>query len=151
MIPGIIFAGLAFNVFNAVRNHLQQNSDVKETERLATIIGERDLLIGGWDKVSVLYDYGWSRDGHFISFPTEAVVFGPDSVSRLRNAVQKTQVSGGRVYFLEILDQPEPVWESFLGLRCGVPYSALNTYRVHSSRFAGYSGPYALRKLDLAE
>jgi hypothetical protein len=149
VIPGIIFAGLAFNVVAAARNHLQENSDVKETERLAAIIDERDLLIGDWDKVSVLYDYGWSRDGHFISFPTEAVVFGPDSVSRLRNAVEKTQVSGGRIYFLGILDVPEPVWESFLGLRCGVPYSALNSYRVHSSIFANYTSRPALRKLEL--
>jgi hypothetical protein len=151
VIPGIVFAGLAFNVPGAVHNHLQENNDVKETERLATIIGERDLLIGDWDTVSVLYDYGWSRDGHFISFPTEAMVFGPDAVSRLRNAVEKTQVSGGRIYFLGILDVPEPVWESFLGSRCGVPYSALNIYRVHSSIFAGYTGRYALRKLELGD
>jgi hypothetical protein len=151
VIPGIIFTGLAFNVVDAARNHLQENSDLKETERLATIIGERDLLIGGWDKVSVLYDYGWSRDGHFISFPTEAVDFGPDSLSRLRNAVQKTQIAGGQVYFLEILDEPEPLWESFLGLRCGVPYSALNAYRAHSSIFAGYTtSRNVLRKLEPA-
>jgi hypothetical protein len=151
VIPGIVFAGLAFNVVEAVRNHLLENNDVKETERLATIIGERDLLIGDWDKVSVLYDYGWSRDGHFLSFPSEAVFFGPDSVSRLRKAVEKTQASGGRIYFLGILDEPELVWESFLGLRCGVPYSALNTYRAHSSIFAGYNSRPALRKLELAD
>jgi hypothetical protein len=149
VIPFLVFAGLAFNVPGAVHNHLQENTDVKETERLATIIGERDLLIGDWDTVSILYDYGWSRDGHFISFPTEAVVFGPDSVSRLRNAVQKTQIVGGRVYFLQILDEPEPVWKSFLGLRCGVPYSALNTYRTHSSILAGYTSRHVLRKLEL--
>jgi hypothetical protein len=151
VIPCIVFAGLAFNVLEAVRNHLQENTDLKEAERLATIIGERDLLIGDWDKVSILYDYGWSRDGHFISFPTEAVDFGPDSLSRLRNAVQKTQIAGGQVYFLEILDEPEPLWESFLGLRCGVPYSALNAYRAHSSIFAEYTtSRNVLRKLEPA-
>jgi hypothetical protein len=50
---------------------------------VASLIGLQELLVGYWDGISNVYGYGWSVDGRFISFPTEAVVLGFDSVAQL--------------------------------------------------------------------
>ena len=124
---------------------------MSEAQRLAGVIGTQDLLVGDWDAISTLYGYGWSRNGRFISFPTEAVLHGFESVAELREAILETQRIGGQVYFLPILDVPRTTWGSFLGARCGVPYSEMDSYREHSrirELFHSKSSALSLRQLD---
>ncbi len=151
VLPVLLLCGLATNLVWLTRSHYTKNSDMSEAQRLAGVIGTRDLLVGDWDGISTLYGYGWSRDGQFISFPTEAVLHGFDSVTQLRKAVRDTQRTGGRVYFLSLLDVPRASWDSFLGTRCGVPYSELDFYREHSTLrevFHSKSSELSLRQLD---
>jgi len=149
LLSAAIFGGLTLNFPDVVVNHTRVDIEVKETDRLATLIGAGDLLVGDWDKISTLYGYGWARDGQFISFPTEAVYLRSDSVSQLRNSIGDRLSLGGRIYFLELLDEPQSTWESFLGSRCGVPFEAFDAYRANSTiraTFLTNSGRVTLRE-----
>ncbi len=151
VLPALLFCGLATNLVWLTRSHYMKTSEMREAQRLAGVIGPRDLLVGDWDEISTLYGYGWSADGRFISFPTEAVLHGFDSVAQLREAIRETQKIGGRVYFLSLLDVPRTTWDSSLGARCGVPYSELDSYRKHSKfreLFHSKSSELSLRQLD---
>jgi len=154
-IPALLLAGVLSNTFWAVRSHSAEISDFNETERLSHLVAERDLLVGGWDRLTTLYGYGWAETQVF-AFPSEAVVHGAGSVQRLQEQVIKTHQAGGKVYFLGLLDLPRDVWDSFLGSRCGVSYSELDFYRAHASAPVAkfQDGPDAsvtLRRLDLPE
>jgi hypothetical protein len=149
--PALVLVGVSMNFTWVVPDHDIKSPDLEEAQRLADSLGQRDLLIGDWDDISTLYGYGWAHDGQFMSFPSEAVVFGPDSVAHLREAVEEAQKRGGRVYFLSILDVPKKTWNSFLGSRCGVPYSTIDFYRAHSKLRALYyaqNSPVVLRQFD---
>jgi len=151
VLPALLLCGLAMNLVWLTRSHYTKTSEMSEAQRLAAVIGPRDLLVGDWDEISTLYGYGWSRDGGFISFPTEAVLHGFDSVAELREAIRKTQKISGHVYFLSLLDVPRAAWDSSLGARCGVPYSELDFYREHSKfceLFRSKSSELSLRQLD---
>jgi hypothetical protein len=151
LLSSALFLGLALNFDDVVANHTRLDIQVKETDRLATFIGTGDLLVGDWDKISTLYGYGWAKDGQFISFPTEAVYFRSDSVSRLRSRIDERRNLGGRIYFLELLDEPRSTWESFLGSRCGVPFVTFDAYRANSTiraTFLTNSGSVTLREFD---
>src|ERR1700686_2103515 len=130
-IPALLLAGVLSNIPWAVRSHSTQTSDLSETERLSHILGENDLLVGEWDRFTTLYGYGWSSTRVF-AFPSEAVVHGAGAVQLLREKIIKTREAGGKIYFLSLLDVPQDVWDSFLGSRCGVPYSELDFYRAHA-------------------
>jgi hypothetical protein len=107
--------------------------EMSEAQRLAKMIQGNDLVVGDWDGVSVAYGYAFAPDGtQFFSFTSNAASFGTKATSNLRDEILKTQQKGGRVFFLSILDVPRETWESFLGSRCGVPFSELEDYRQHS-------------------
>lgn len=151
---GLLFCGLLLNFTWLVRSHQTKTTEFSEARRLASLIGPQDLLVGDWDGVSNVYRYGWSSDGRFISFPTEAVAHGFDSVAQLRTSVREAQKRGGQVYFLSLLDVPSSMWNSFLGARCGVPYSEMDSYRKRSrirATFHGRSAELFLRQLDEPE
>jgi hypothetical protein len=151
VLPALLLFGLAMTLAWLISSHYTKTSEMTEAPRLAGVIGARDLLVGDWDEISTLYGYGWSADGRFISFPTEAVLHGFDSVAQLREAIRRTQRIGGRVYFLSLLDMPRATWNSSLGARCGVPYSEMDFYREHSrvrELFHSKSSQLSLRQLD---
>jgi len=155
VIPALVLAGVLSNTLWAVKSHATVTSDFSETERLSQIVGKSDLLVGDWDHLSTLYGYGWA-EAQVFSFPTEAVVHGAGSVQLLNEKVTETHKAGGKIYFLALLDNPREFWDSYLGSRCGVPYSELDFYRAHSSvRVATFkNGPESsvdLRRLDLPD
>ena len=148
-----LLAGLASNLLWVARAHVWQPYEMDEAQRLATMIGEKDLLVGDWDNISVIYSSLWGNEDQFFSFTTTAVRVGAETGSRLQTMISKANLRGGRVYFLGILDQPKATWDSYLGSRCGVPYSNLEVYREHSDLRANFktrSGEIALREFDLA-
>jgi hypothetical protein len=147
----LLFCGLLANLAWLVRSHQTGTPEINEARRLASLVGPQDLLVGDWDGISTLYGYGWSADGRFISFPTEAVVHGFDSVAQLRDNIREARERGGQIYFLSLLDIPASTWDSFLGARCGVPYSEMDSYRKHSKIRAALHSKYKelfLRQLD---
>jgi hypothetical protein len=122
-------------VFLNLRNVSLRGSphpEMSEAQRLAQMIQSNDLVVGDWDGVSVVYGFAWAADGQFFSFTSNAASFGTKATSNLRDEIFKTQQKGGRVFFLSILDVPRESWESFLGSKCGVPFSELDDYRQHS-------------------
>jgi hypothetical protein len=150
----LFLAGVSLNLVWAVRDHETKLPDLEETQRLAGLIQKQDLVVGGWDSISTLYGYGWADDGQLISFPTEAVLHGYGSVANLRDAIGEAEKRGGRVYFLSILDVPQKSWDSFLGSRCGVPYSVMDSYRAHSrirATFHEQSSQVVLQQLELTD
>jgi hypothetical protein len=147
----LILAGVSLNLVWAVQDHETKLPDLEETQRMAGLIEKQDLVVGDWDSISTLYGYGWAADGQLISFPTEAVLHGYDSVAQLREAISAAERRGGRVYFLSLLDEPQKTWDSFLGSRCGVPYSVMDSYRTHSrirATFYEQSSQVFLRQLE---
>ncbi|HTQ62320.1 MAG TPA: hypothetical protein VMI32_18990 [Candidatus Solibacter sp.] len=130
--PALLLVGVSLNLVWVARLQETKSPDIPETQRLADFVGRQDLVVGEWDAISTLYGYGWAKSGQFMSFPSEAVFNGIDSVAHLRDAVETTEKRGGRVYFLSILDEPRDAWDSFLGSRCGVPYAEFDSYRAHS-------------------
>ena len=150
---GILFlAGVLANLAWSLEGHLTKPFEIEEAERLAHIVGPRDLVVGEWDAVSTLYGSLWGDDDRFISFPTEAVTEGMGVMTHVREAISRAQQNDAKVYFLSLLDLTKPNWDGFLGSRCGVPYAELDFYRAHSRILATFrtrAGQVSLRELQL--
>jgi len=129
------------------------------------MIGSKDLLIGDWDPVSTLYSSiwvddrpteesdryrsVWAENEHFVSFTTQATIYGIRIMPRLRDAIAKSKRNGGSIFFLNLLDESRPTWDSFFDKRCGVPYSEMQLYRDRSAvraHFQVRSGIVILRQ-----
>lgn len=148
----LILVAVASNLVWVVRAHSREPYEMDQAQRLSTMIDKQDLLVGDWDHISVLYGSLWANDGQFFSFPTEAQRDGIAAESHLRALISQASQRNGHVYFLGILDEPKTTWDSFLGSRCGVPYSALDVYREHSSihtTFKTRFGEIPLREFDV--
>jgi len=147
----LIIVGLASNLGWVMRARLSNPYQLEEAQRLSNMLEKRDLLVGDWDEVSVVYGALFADDDHYFSFPTEAVRNGVESVPRLRDMISKTRERDGRVYFLSILDQHQDLWNSYLGTRCGVPYDSLGLYRENSrirDAFQTHAGEIVLREFE---
>lgn len=136
IVPTIVLIGCLSNIASAVYDHSHEAPGMQEAKRVAAIVGNGDLVVGGWDNVSVLYTDIWRRDTKFIDFSAESVSYGTDAVARLNEAVRQAKQNGRRVYFIGVVDVPVKAWDSFYGSRCGVPFSELDFYRANSSTVA---------------
>lgn len=149
--PTILLFGLLSNLGWVARARTAPIPELSGAQQLSAIVTHDDLVVVGWDGISVLYQYAFVRpDGHFISFPSDAIRRGPQAVITLRQSVNRTLAAGGRVFFLGLLDEPQQNWDSFLSSRCGVPFSDFNLYRAHSVPFASFEtryGPIAFKQL----
>ncbi|MGB2676660.1 MAG: hypothetical protein WAN12_06220 [Candidatus Acidiferrum sp.] len=141
-LPAFFLAGVLLNFGWLATQHVRDIPEMREAQRLAAMIRPNDLVVGNWDGVSDLFGYLWATDGQVFSFPGEAAVYGSAATSHLHNAIVKTQKVGGRVFFLGLLELPKDSWDSFLASRCGVPYSDLDLYRVHSTTRATFETRY---------
>jgi hypothetical protein len=137
-LPAIVLIGCLSNVTWAIYDHTHETQGMQEAQRVAEIVGKQDLVVGGWDNVSLLYADIWRGDSHYMDFTAESVSYGKDVTTRLNEAVLKTKERGGRVYFLGVVDLPKNAWDSYLGIRCGVPFSELDLYRANSSAVAKF-------------
>jgi hypothetical protein len=147
----LFMAGVCANLGWVVKAHFSEPYQIAEAQQLARILGNQDLLVGDWDEISVLYGSLIINKNNYFSFPSEAVIHGGETGSRLRAAISKTKSGGGQIYFLSILDQQKEVWNSYLGSRCGVPYETLQIYRDSSTIrqvFRSQTGDIVLREID---
>jgi hypothetical protein len=133
IVPTIVLIGCLANTASAVYDHSHEALGMQEAKRVAAIVGNGDLVVGGWDNVSVLYTDIWRGETQFIDFSAESVSYGKAAVARLNEAVLQTKERGGRVYFIGVVDVPVKAWDSFYGTRCGVPFSEIDLYRANSS------------------
>ena len=137
---GILLAGILSNSVWAVRDHARENLDLRESQRMADVIGNSSLVVGGWDATALLYGSVWAPEGGYLDFTEDAAFHGRRATDNLRAAVTNTQNSGGHVYFVGILDLSPYQWDDFLGSkRCGIPYSDLDAYRNNSSVISTFS------------
>jgi hypothetical protein len=91
------------------------------------VIAPGDLVVTGWDDVSLLYEGFWG--GQVFDFIGYASTRPGQAAALLNKRLDEVQGAGGKVFFLGILDLPESAWNSFLTDRCGVPYGTLDAYR----------------------
>jgi hypothetical protein len=133
VIAMLFLVGVLSNSVWAVQRHRYQTPGMQEARIVAERVGSKDLVVGGWDNVSILYGDIWARDGQYMDFTSEAVSYGRRATTHLREAILKTVQTGGRVYFLGVVDVPKHDWDSYLGSKCGVPYSDMDFYRAHSN------------------
>jgi hypothetical protein len=129
-----------------LQRHRGGNPELPEVERFASMVGPRDLVVGEWDPISTLYgafvnprpdpahpyESAWADNPQFFSFTTEANLEGREALRSLHAAVSRTEASGGRVYFVSLLDVPEKTWIPTMGRRFEVPYEDLAFYRNNS-------------------
>jgi hypothetical protein len=150
--PVVLLAGTLFNFWPVLSGRRADLSAYfQDAQDISEKVGGDDLVVADWGKVSVLYGEVWARKDRSVDFITQAVYYGKGATQSLREDVLETERRGGRVYFLGLLDQSEPEWNSFLGSRCGVPMSDIEPYREHSHVIASYrigSAATSLRQLD---
>ena len=128
----VILLLVAANLVWTIRLHRTTTPGLAEAKSLADIVAPQDIVVGGWDNVSVLYAEIWASDSQFVDFMDDAIAYGADETRRLQEAILSTQRKGGRVYFLDLVDIPEQDWNAYLGSRCGVPFTDFDEYREQS-------------------
>ena len=137
-----LLIGLLSNSAWAIRDHIHANPDLPQAREIAQIVGPNDFVVGSWYGPAILYGAIFASENRFMDFPEDAVFHHQLVTSELNEAVGATAKRGGRVYFIGILDQNETEWDKFLGMRCGIPYSALRLYRERSTIVQNFgSGP----------
>jgi hypothetical protein len=152
--PAFILGGVLLNLPLLIASHRADGSNYfREAQDVSEKMSAEDLVVGDWDKVAILYGDTWAPVGRVVDFVNEGVSYGRGATDRLRDSVTETERRGGHVYFLGLLDLSETEWNAFIGPRCGIPRSDLESYREHSHVVATYrdgSAIVTLRQLDLS-
>lgn len=150
--PALILLGVLLNFPPVASAHRADVSEFfRQARDVSGKVGAEDLVVGDWDRVAMLYGDAWAPPDRIMDFVTQGVYYGRGATDRLRQRVAETQLSGGHVYFLGLLDLGETEWNAFIGPRCGIPMSDLEPYREHSHVIATYrdgSATISLRELD---
>jgi hypothetical protein len=137
--PVILLAGAFFNFVPVISSHRADLSTYfQDAQDVSGKVSRGDLVVIDWGKVAILYGDIWAPDNRLVDFVTQAVYYGRGATERLREDILETERRGGNVYFLGLLDQSEPEWNTFIGSRCGVPMSDIEPYRKHSHVIATY-------------
>lgn len=130
LIP-IVFLILILQIFSnfvwLFPSRYQENIALKGAEEVSEIVkSPPDLVIDGWDFVSLLYGALWSH--HIYNFHSAVEVKGKAVLDELPKLIEETRKRGGKVYFLGVLNETEANWSWFLGPR-GLPYHSMDKYR----------------------
>jgi hypothetical protein len=140
-IPGISWSLLWFSTLiftvglsNLVRAmHISAAAPpyLREAQDVATVVRPTDLLVGDWDKIFALYEALWAARANSFNVPTEAEHSGSDmgAMVSLRNAVARTEETGGEVFFLGLLDLSEGEWKLLIEEKKGPSYDQFEAYR----------------------
>ncbi len=125
LIAVIVISGFA----GALRASLSPTPWLGAARQLAGTLRSSDLLVSQWDPVSMLYASFWGNGAKVFDVAGNATVYGPKALPLLENQVSTIRDSGGRVFFLGIIDMPEAVWKPYLEDRCHLPYHSLDAMR----------------------
>jgi hypothetical protein len=93
-------------------------------EELAGILRPNDLLLMGWDRISILYSAFWGQGAKTFDIPTVASSSGPQTLQLLHDEIARTRGN---------------VWTPFLGDKARLPYRSLNPIRTCAKRIASLS------------
>jgi hypothetical protein len=133
LVASLLLIGIGVpNLVMAARSRRIETAGMPEAQLLSETVEKDDFVVGGWDNVSMFYADIWADDGQFMDFSSEAAWYGRAATMHLHDAVVKTAEKGGRVYFLDLLDESKQAWDGYLGSRCGVPFSDFDYYRAHA-------------------
>lgn len=149
---GFGMAGLVVisNTAVAAYKRLNPVPYLSEAERVANIVSQNDLLVGDWNAILILHQYIWVQRDNVFNVPTRAIYDGRATVDRLRERIIQTEHSGGKVFFLGILDLPKSQWTPVVG-DYGPRYGEFDSYRTSSEPVASFEsdeGPITLRLLN---
>jgi hypothetical protein len=120
---------IVWNVPVTVAAHTRPMPHLREAGELARLVGPRDLLVGDWSDVFLLYQNLLGTPDDTFNFPTAAEQLGVRTVDRLREQVSRTRAGGGHVFFIGILETARERWSASPAGRTGVSYEALEEYR----------------------
>jgi hypothetical protein len=127
---GVFIAVLALSNLAAAWNAARQPPpSLAEAQEVARLTATRDLVVGDWNSVFLLYDNLWAARGNGFNLPTQALPGASSAAAHLQDAIQNTRKTGGRIFFLGLLDLSESEWKPFLGDQLKLPYSAVAEYR----------------------
>jgi hypothetical protein len=131
LLPEAVFISAIFT--SGFTNALQANESptpcLGAARELSRTLRQSDLLVAGWDNDSLLYSALWGNGAKRFDVPATATDNGPRTISLLDDDLARVRYSGGRVFFLGVLDMREAVWRPYLGNRCHLPYDALDGIR----------------------
>lgn len=120
---------VTFGFAGALRASLSSTPWLGAARQLAGTLRTSDLLVSEWDPVSILYASFWGDGAKVFDVASNATVYGPKAQHLLEDQVSSIRDSGGRVFFLGIIDMPEAVWKPYLEDRCHLPYHSLDAMR----------------------
>jgi hypothetical protein len=138
VMSALIIAGEgAINLPRAWAAHTQPTACLEDARAVANLVRPTDKVIADFDPVSTLwlslYDDQPSRS---LMFPAE----NPSvSLPTLRDWTNQCAMSGCRIVFINVLNQSRSTWNGFLGNRVGVPYDALDDYRLAAKPLLTFS------------
>jgi hypothetical protein len=115
--------------FHALEASRSSTPCLDAAQHLAGTLRSSDLLVTDWDPVSLLYSSFWGHGAKTFDVPTTASGDGPKTLAMLDDEISRIGASGGRIYFLGVLDMPEASWKLFLENRCHLPYHSLDAMR----------------------
>lgn len=123
----IVILGTGFA--RALRAHQSPTPCLDGAGDVAAVLQPGDLLVSGWDPVSVLYNAFYDRQVTQFDLISIASNNGPNTMRILGDAIAGTRARGGRVYFLGLLDMPKYRWKPFVGDRVHLSYRSLDQIR----------------------
>jgi len=148
----LLLVGVLTNSVWAMRGHSSPTLGMEQAQGIAEKLSPGDYVIGGWDDLAVMYSDLWAPAGQYMDFFMEAGSYGRAATSHVREAALRTRKMGGHFYFIGVVDVSKDTWDSYLGSRCGVPFSDFDSYRAHSRAVASYrvgSSEVSLFQFDL--
>jgi hypothetical protein len=122
LLMSIIVTGL----IGALEAHQSATPCLDRAQELAGILRPNDLLLRGWDSISILYSAFWEHGAKTFDVPSVASSSGPQTVQLLHDEIATDQ---GQRFSLGILDMPENGWTPFLGDNVQLPYRSLDPIR----------------------
>jgi hypothetical protein len=128
-VPLLAILVVAWNLPVAMTRHNGPVRHLTEATHVAQIVGPADLLVGDWNGIFGLYSALWANPGRTFNLATEASLSGAAALRRLGERIEHTHLSGGRVFFLGVVDISQDQWHGSSIGRHGIPYDSLRQYR----------------------
>jgi hypothetical protein len=117
------------NLYPAIASSRSPTEGLAEATQLMNIVSPADGIVLDFDKVSTLY-IGYAGDENAVMLPAMSRATAKPAVDGLS---AKCLARHGKLYFMEVLDENENTWNSFMGSRAGIPYHSFDNYRMNST------------------
>ena len=148
----LLFVGVLTNSVWTIRGHSSPTLGMEQAQDIAAKLSPRDFVVGGWDDLALMYSDLWAPAGQYMDFFMEAGSYGRGATSHVGEAALRARKEGGHFYFIGVVDVSKDTWDSYLGSRCGIPFSDFDSYRSHAKAVASYrigSSEISLFQFDL--